>query len=207
VRPRPARTLALASAAASLGLLLIGCGTEDPPAEQPFEQTWSVPDDVCERLDLVAHLAGAGLPGARAEASPASDGVVSCLARKGAATVEVRFVPVTDQDAYDLAWRNAVDQIVPSSTWPGRMTTTTPGPGDWPGETYARTFTAIQPAAEEDDLDATRIRRAEALGDDNLVVSVDVVATSTRPPERAVAQMDDLGAAVASSLIDALDPG
>lgn len=194
------RTLALAAAAAVA--LLAGCGTDDATGDG-FEGTWAVPDDVCERLDLAGHLAEAGLPGA--EAVPGSDGPVSCVARSGAATVEVGFVTVSDRRAYDLAWRNAVDRIVPSSTWPGRTTTTTPAPGDWPGETYARTFTAIQPGAEEGDLDATRVRRAEALGDANLVVSVDVVATSTRPPEKAVAQLDALGAAVAGSLTDALD--
>lgn len=180
-------------AATALGLVLAGCGTERDPSGTASDdatpaETWTVHRGWCDDLDLTSALALDGTTVGRVTSSYA-EGEATCSASVTtddpllAATVRV-LATVVDAEDGAAAWDTATgadllgrwDQLGVDGT------STDPAPADWGDQQYAAGAVGVRPATTEDELVGVSTAQADAVADDNLVLSVGVEARTAVEP-------------------------
>lgn len=153
---------------------LTGC-TEETPVPRAAD-AWVVPQDFCDRIDLDRHARSAGWGAVRRTQAERDEDGALCAAMASALTVEVWAVAPTTQTDIDRAYQSATVVVAAPEAWSelGEVKTSTPNPaGAW-----ARSRSGLYAADETfEENGATRIRRADAVADGNLVARLLITAT------------------------------
>lgn len=189
-----------------------GCGGDQgEEAEQGLPATWTIPDDLCARLDLVGVVTATvatpqQLPRAGTETVEADR--AGCAAGAGSGfhlTVELWTHEEPSQHRSDL--KTAQARLDPPSTWSSiGAVEGVPMADDvasWAESSQTAAYSVVALAADEDVDDALYLNEV-VVADDNLVATVTVSSTSPRSttttPDETAAALAAAAAAVPEAL-------
>jgi hypothetical protein len=195
----------------------VGCGGETGEAtgeERSLPATWTIPDDVCDRLDLVS-IIGDSVAAPQQPPRPGTDDVeadrAGCSATAGSGfEVTVDLYTSQERRQHGLDVQDARARLDQPSTWSSTGTVEeVPVENDlaaWAGRSETAGYSLLVTAGSDDLEDARYLYEAVVADDDNLVAVVTVSSTTpasqSTGPEEAAAALAAATAAVPEALDD-----